>query len=51
MILVETKFCENLFEVKKYERELIDLMKPNLNIARPFVTDDDLKEYRQNKYQ
>ncbi|MCR9103561.1 MAG: GIY-YIG nuclease family protein [bacterium] len=51
MVLIETKFCETLLEVKKYERELIDLMKPNLNIARPFVTDDDLKEYRQNYYQ
>ena len=51
MTLIETKFCENFLEVKKYERELIDLMKPKLNISRPFVTDDDLKEYRQHYYQ
>ena len=48
MILIETKYCEKVIEVKKYERELIDLMKPKLNISRPFVTDNDLKEYRQH---
>ena len=26
-------------------------MKPSLNIARPYVTDDGLKEYRKNYYQ
>ena len=51
MVLTETKFCDSLLEVKKYEQELIDLMKPNVNIARPFVTDDDLKGYRQTYYQ
>lgn len=50
MVLIETKNCENNLEARKYERELIEKMKPSMNLARPYVSEEDLRLTRKEYY-
>ena len=54
MILIETKTCENSLEAKKIEREFIDNLEADLNIVRPFISDEErterARDYRQAYY-
>ena len=50
MILIETKKCEDNLEARKYERELIEQLKPSINILRPFASEEEHKERRKSYY-
>ena len=47
MILINTEACENRLMALKREREYIEELNATLNKARPFRTDEELKEYKK----
>ena len=47
MILINTETCENRLMALKREREYIEELNATLNKARPFRTDEELKEYKK----
>ena len=47
MILMNTEACENRLMALKREGEYIEELNATLNKARPFRTDEELKEYKK----
>ena len=51
MILVEKFPCKDKFEACKRERELYEGLGAKMNIQRPYITQEDTKEYYKKYYQ
>ena len=47
MVLIDTKCLNNSLEASRRERELIEELKPNLNVLTPFRTKAEKKEIKQ----
>ena len=47
MVLIETSCLNNSLEATRRERQLIEELKPSLNILIPFRTEDEKKEINQ----
>ena len=41
---------ENTVELRIQERKCYDEMKPNLNMVRPYITKEEIKEYKKQYY-
>jgi len=51
MILVEKFPCKDKFEACKREREIFEELGAKMNIQRPYITQEDTKEYYKQYYQ
>ena len=45
--VIEEYPCDNMTELVIREQYYYDLMKPELNMIRPYITEEERKEYRE----